>query len=185
MAHDYWDRCRWEQQQRQEEKQNRSGLDSASPSISVHEIDSVYLFDPQPSVEGESTESYLGTGSFSTVRLKIYRGMHVAVKQFRSGSFKDDVINEAKMIMRLCHPNLPYLFGVCTKSRPHCLVMQFHGIANETVTILREMYDRKQLTDSNEWLVLCLQLVNAIEYLHHRVRLRHNDIKGDNVLQML
>ena len=96
-----------------------------------------------------------------------------------SGSFKDDVINEAKILVSLCHPNLPYLFGVCTTSRPYQLVMQFHGIGNETITILR---DRKELSNSKEWVVLCSQLMNAVEYLHHSAHLLHNNIKGDNVL---
>ena len=163
MAHDYWDRWKWEHQQRKEQKQSRY----PEPSSTMHQIDSAYLLDPQPSVEGGPTEIYLGTGSFSIVQLKIYRGMQVAVKQFRSGSFKDDIINEAKILMGLCHPNLPYIFGVCTTSRPYSLVMQFHGIGNETVTIFRELYDRKQLSDSKEWLILCSQLMSAVEYLHH------------------
>ena len=178
MAHDYWDRWKWEHQQRKEEKQCRY----PELSSTMHQIDSAYLLDPQPSVEGGPTDIYLGTGSFSIVQLKIYRGMQVAVKQFRSGSLKDDVINEAKILMGLCHPNLPYIFGVCTTSRPYSLVMQFHGIGNETVTIFRELYDRKQLSDSKEWLILCSQLMSAVEYLHHSAHLLHNDIKGDNVL---
>ena len=104
MAHDYWDWWKWEHQQRKEEKQSRY----SEPSSTMHQIDSAYLLDPQPSVEGESTEIYLGTGSFFIVQLKIYRGMELAVKQFCFGSFKDDAIEAKIILMGLCHPNLPY-----------------------------------------------------------------------------
>ena len=46
MAHDYWDRWKWEHQQRKEEKQSRY----LEPSSTMHQIDSAYLLDPQPSV---------------------------------------------------------------------------------------------------------------------------------------
>lgn len=72
---------------------------------------------------------FLGSGTFGTCHLAHYRGILVAVKEFkprRSRSFKEvkgDVLNEARMISHLGdHHGLPLLFGVITKSAPFCIV---------------------------------------------------------------
>ena len=156
------------------------GSDCTVNPSTFHHINPAYITDPD--VDGKSVETYLGSGSFSIVKLQLYRGIKVAVKHFRAGSLQEDVLNEAKILSSLCHPNLPYLFCVCISTKPHRLVMQFHGVGGETVTVSRELCRQNKIVNSMEWLLLCSQLLDAIDHLHRCVGIIHNDIKGDNVL---
>ena len=113
MAHDYWDRWKWERKHDMKQAGNPRKF-SLESSPEIRQIDPMYLIHPRSSDDGKPTETYLGSGSFSIVRLQIYHGIKVVVKQFRACSFKDDVAKEAKFLTGLCHPNLPYVFGVCT-----------------------------------------------------------------------
>ena len=175
MAQDYWDRWQWEKNKRKEEMGRKQ-----TTSKSLHQIDPSQLSDP---IQGsKQTKVYLGRGSFSIVQLKVYRGMYVAVKQFRTQSLKADVHNEAFFLSSLCHPHLPYLFGVCTASPPYRIVTQFHGIDYKTVTLQREIHQHRLITSRVHWIILCSQLLEAVSYLHCEAQLLHNDIKEDNIL---
>lgn len=177
MARHYWDRWQWELQKHKEAAQlNREKIHTNG----LHEIDPALL--TNPSKDGQPTEIYLGQGSFSIVQLKVYRGFNVAVKQYRACTEKSDVCNEAMVLSRLCHPYLPYLFGVCTESSPYQLVMQFYGIGLETVTLSKEMLEKKLLVGPTMWLITCSQLTEAISYIHEDIQILHNDIKPDNIL---
>ena len=177
MARHHWDRWQWELQKRKEAAQiNREQIHTAG----LHEINPAFLSNPNKG--GQPTEIFLGQGSFSIVQLKVYRGINVAVKQYRAHTEKADVCNEAMVLSRLCHPYLPYLFGVCTESSPYRLVMQFHGIGLQTVTLSKEMFEKKLIVGPTMWLIACSQLIEAISYIHEDVQILHNDIKPDNIL---
>lgn len=178
MAHDYWDRWQWEVCQRKKEIRERR----VAKSKSLHQIDPSHLFNPIQ--DGKTTEVIIGRGSFSIVQLKVYRGMRVAVKQFRTQSLKEDVLNEALHLNAICHPYLPYLLGVCTTTPPYRIVTQFHGVDGKTVTLQKEIlnHHRQLITTYVQWMILCIQLLEAINYLHCQAQLLHNDIKEDNVL---
>ena len=135
MARDYWDRWQWEMHRRKEEM-NKKG--SINTSKSMHQIDPAQLSNPLQ--DGKAAEIFLGQGSFSTVQLKVYRGMLVAVKHFRAQALKHVVHNEAFLLSSLCHPYLPYLFGVCSAVQPYRIVTQFHGINYKTVTLQMEIH---------------------------------------------
>ena len=106
----------------------------------------------------------------------------MAVKEYRVRTDKTDVYNEAMVLSHLCHPYLPYLFGVCTESSPYRLVMQFHGIGHQTVTLNKEMFEKKLIVGPTAWLIACSQLIEAVSYIHDDVQILHNDIKPDNIL---
>lgn len=179
MARHYWDRWQWELQKYKKEVQLNK--EQASYTKGLHEIDPVFLTNPK-NKDGQPTELYLGQGSFSIVSLKVYRGINVAVKQYRVRTEKADVYNEAMVLSCLCHPYLPYLFGMCTESSPYRLVMQFHGIGHQTVTLNKEMFEKKLIVGPTAWLIACSQLIEAISYIHDDVQILHNDIKPDNIL---
>ncbi len=116
---------------------------------------------------------------FSLVRLQLYRGIKVAVKEFRPHTICEDVKYEATILATL---NLPYVFGVCTRSRPHRIVMQFHGIDSETVTLYRELSEHPiGITQPMMWLVICVQVLEPVQYIHSH-KILHNDIKSNNIL---
>lgn len=186
MSRTYWERWRWEHQKRKESmeqsltKKNQSSLQS--PYQGIQHINPELLRDP--TIDGEQKEIFIGRGSFGVVKMQVYRGIQVAVKEFLPRTFANDVLHEASIMTHLCHPNLPMLFGVCLHSQPYRrIVMQCHLLDNSTmaVTIERELRDKK-FGDAVTWLTLCLQLFDAVVYLHHDVCILHNDIKVDNIL---
>lgn len=183
MARDYWDRWQWELHKRKEEMYHQKKTSrKVSDTGLLHQIDPSQLSDP---IQGDKpTEVYLGRGSFSIVRLKVHRGVYVAVKQFQTRSVKSDVHNEAVLLLSVCHPCLPYLFGVCTTVEPYRITTQFHGIDHKTVTLQREInnHSRHLITNSFMWIIPCSQLLDTVTYLHCDAQLLHNDIKADNVL---
>jgi len=80
MTRSYWERWRWELQQRKDLILQERGAyhklhchknDFASEKIKIHEIDPALLKDPV-SADGQSTEIYIGRGSFAVVKLQIY-----------------------------------------------------------------------------------------------------------------
>ena len=73
--------------------------------LQTHEITPGNLSDPI--VNGEGNETYVGQGLFSLGQLQLYRGGFVAVKEFRPRTNATDVINEASILNKFCHPFLP------------------------------------------------------------------------------
>ena len=82
-------------------------------NVHVHEIDQDLLHDP-PDVT-ESTEMYIGRGSFGIVKMQLFRNVKVAVKELLPHSLLDDLNKEANILARFSHPYLPFLFGTTTK----------------------------------------------------------------------
>ena len=81
------------------------GTVASSEHYSVSEIDHTMLTDLLVK----------GRGCFGIVRVQLYRGIQVAVKEFLPKSVVADVMHEASILAYLCHPYLPLLFGVCTQ----------------------------------------------------------------------
>ena len=196
MARSYWERWQWELQKRKETLREQQLITRCIPktrsaqvqhvpsfaSLGLHEICPDLLQDP-PKLDGSTNEEYVGRGSFSVVRLQLYRGFNVAVKEFLPRTVHSDVINEASILNDLCHPCLPYLFGVCTSSTPLKIVMQFHSSDSKTLTLAQELTaSTRAIKDSAAWVLLCTQLIEAVHYLHVQVNIIHNDIKCNNIL---
>lgn len=121
VSRTYWERWRWELEKRRESmielRARKSHLPTnAKPQLRISHIDPEMIEDI--SVSGVPQQVYLGRGSFGIVRLQSYRGIDVAVKELLPRAMVADLMHEAQILASLCHPNLPYLFGVCTKSRP-------------------------------------------------------------------
>ena len=45
---------------------------------------------------------------------------------------------------QLCHPCLPHLFGICSKELPYRIVMQYHNLNGESMTLENRIKLRKQ-----------------------------------------
>lgn len=176
MSRTYWERWRWELEKRKESFSPHHFSDQG-----IQHIDPDLLSDPI--LDGEQKEVFIGRGSFGVVKMQVYRGIKVAVKEFLPRTCADDVHHEASIMTHLCHPNLPMLFGVCLQCKPYYrIVMQCHLLDNsEAITIEQELRE-KGFSDSVIWLMLCFQIFEAVSYLHTEVRILHNDIKVDNIL---
>ena len=188
MARTYWERWRWEELKRKEIRREISIPLNTALSGTYTDI----MIPPQinPGMLNDLSQdftTYVGRGSFGIVKLQLYRGIYVAVKQVLPRTFIDDVIAEAKYLMKLSHPNMPYVFGICTNEKPYRIVMQFEGMKNNDglhpqALNLHQEFRKDGILHGMDWISVCVQLSEAVRYLHFDVKILHNDIKPDNVL---
>jgi len=132
------------------------------------------------------SEKFLGCGTFGTCYLAHNRGCLVTVKEFKVreklslDDVKKEVLHEATMITYLGdHPCLPLLFGVVTRSLPLCLVTQFHGKKEQSLTLSRAV--RKKELGNQNWLEILKGIIKGLDHTHKRGIL-HNDLKANNVV---
>ena len=134
-----------------------------------------------------SSENPVGCGSFGQCFHGRYRGIEVIVKQMiHSNTLEDqerarkNLLHEAKILSSLGdHPNLPMIFGVVTKSLPFCLVTQFHGVKEASLT-LHQAANTNMLTPTS-----CMSIFKKICFALSQVHLKgylHNDLKANNVV---
>ena len=194
ISRSYWERWRWELQQRKDLMLQERGTyhklcghktdcGSASGKVKVLEIDLTMLKDPV-NADGRSSETYIGRGSFAVVKLQIYRGFNVAVKKFLASTVRVDVHKEAEVLAQFCHPYLPMLFGIVTSTAPYRIVMQYHGLSGQcqlSVT-LSDVLMKPEKYDQSTMLLFCAQLAEVVQYLHDEVKILHNDLKCNNVV---
>lgn len=130
----------------------------------------------------------IGSGTFGNVFLAEYRGMKVAVKEMKGkdGSNKEtehcrqEVLHEANILMNLGdHPNLPFLFGICTKHQPFSIVLQFHGTGNKSLTLHKVL--RNKLMNMKRTATVFKELAETLHYIHNK-GLLHNDLKTNKVI---
>jgi len=151
------------------------------PSICFPEINRELLnFEP---CDLGKKDIQLGEGTFGNTFLATYRGnIPVAVKKYKYND-KYQVWREAEVIATVQKnqhfPNLPFLFGVCTREKPYILVTQFYGNGVESWTLGRAV--KELLLPLNEFCPLFQEACHAISYLHSKGWL-HNDIKHNNLL---
>ena len=116
------------------------------------------------------TYAYIGRGSFGVVKLKLYRGIYVAVKEVLPRTLLFDVIKEAEMVSHFTHPSLPHLFGICVDKTPYSIITQFEGICigkviPQSLTLHKELQEGNRL-HGLKWICTCAQLVEAVRYLY-------------------
>uniref|UniRef100_A0A669CPV4 Tyrosine-protein kinase n=1 Tax=Oreochromis niloticus TaxID=8128 RepID=A0A669CPV4_ORENI len=121
----------------------------------------------------------LGSGQFGVVRFGKWRGQQrVAIKAIREGAmYEEDFIEEAKVMMRLCHPKLVQLYGVCLQQRPLLIVAEFM----ENGCLLNFLRQRgKALLES--WLLsMCQDVCEGMDYLEAHSFI-HRDLAARNCL---
>ncbi|XP_063042661.1 tyrosine-protein kinase TXK [Engraulis encrasicolus] len=121
----------------------------------------------------------LGSGQYGVVRLGKWRAQHkVAIKAIREGAMsEDDFIEEAKVMMRLCHPKLVQLYGVCLRERPLCIVTEFM----EQGCLLEYLRRHAGALSGGQLLAMCQDAGEGMEYLEHSSFL-HRDLAARNCL---
>uniref|UniRef100_A0A7N8X5V5 Tyrosine-protein kinase n=1 Tax=Mastacembelus armatus TaxID=205130 RepID=A0A7N8X5V5_9TELE len=121
----------------------------------------------------------LGSGQFGVVRLGKWRAQHkVAIKAMRQGAMhEEDFIEEAKVMMRLSHPKLVQLYGVCSQQRPIYIVTEFmeHGC------LLNFLRQRRGSFSLDSLLSICLDVCEGMEHLEANGFI-HRDLAARNCL---
>ena len=108
----------------------------------------------------------------------------VCLKEYKKPN-SNAFINEANILSKFHHSNLPYLFGVCVGDNP-ALVVSFHGIDNECVTLhdaisCKSHTIKTLLGNSSSWINILKQIATGLNYMHTKYQFIHNDIKSDNI----
>ena len=82
-----------------------------------------------------------------------------------------------------CHPYLPLLFGIHTATQPYKIVMQYHSLhEGGKSTTLYDVLSMSEIHSEHTIVMLCIQLMEAVRYLHDDVKELHNDLKCNNVI---
>ena len=134
------------------------------------------------------SEEAVGSGSYGQYyRIRYRASIKVIVKKMTHDDTaegkqraKRNLLHEAKVVRVLGdHTRLSLLLGAVTLSEPLCLVTQFHGVKDASLTLHRAA-NTSMLTpqDSTE---IFLEICSARKHVHPRGYL-HNDIKANNVV---
>ncbi|KAK3519270.1 hypothetical protein QTP70_023140 [Hemibagrus guttatus] len=121
----------------------------------------------------------LGRGEFGVVQLGQWREQHkVAIKAIREGAMsEDDFIEEAKVMMRMCHPKLVQIYGVCTKQNPLCIVLEFM----ENGSLLEVLRNHGNSLECVQLLAMCQDVCEGMQYLEHN-NFIHRDLAARNCM---
>ena len=161
---------------------SRRSCDSVKKQLVVKELKEL-----NPKHVDYLPQDAVGGGSFGQCFRAHYRGIEVVVKKMIHNDSAEDklrakrnLIHEAEVITSLGdHEGLPLIFGVITAKEPLCLVTQFHGIHEQSVT-LQQAANASMITPS-ECLKTFAEICLALKHVHSRGFL-HNDIKANNVV---
>ncbi|XP_041926406.1 tyrosine-protein kinase Tec [Alosa sapidissima] len=121
----------------------------------------------------------LGSGQYGVVRLGKWRAQHkVAIKAIREGAMsEDDFIEEAKVMMRLSHPKLVQLYGVCTQQRPIYIVTEFMELG----CLLNFLRQRRGSFSFEDLLSISLDVAQGMAHLEANGFI-HRDLAARNCL---
>ncbi|XP_041634684.1 tyrosine-protein kinase Tec isoform X2 [Cheilinus undulatus] len=121
----------------------------------------------------------VGSGQFGLVRLGKWRAQHkVAIKTIREGAmYEEDFIEEAKVMMKLSHPNLVQLYGVCSQQKPIYIVTEFMELG----CLLNFLRQRRGSFTKDSLLSICLDVCEGMEYLEANGFI-HRDLAARNCL---
>uniref|UniRef100_A0A673WC59 Tyrosine-protein kinase n=1 Tax=Salmo trutta TaxID=8032 RepID=A0A673WC59_SALTR len=121
----------------------------------------------------------LGSGQFGVVRLGKWRAQHkVAIKAIREGAmYEEDFLEEAKVMMRLSHPKLVQLYGVCTHQKPIYIVSEFMELG----CLLNYIRQRRDTFSLGSLLSICQDVSEGMEYLEANGFI-HRDLAARNCL---
>ncbi|KAL8212133.1 UNVERIFIED_CONTAM: hypothetical protein K2H54_038745 [Gekko kuhli] len=124
-------------------------------------------------------EQEIGVGEFGVVHLGSWlQQMKVAIKTIRTGAMsKEDFIEEAQVMMKLSHPKLVQLHGVCMQQDPMCLVFEYmeFGCLCDYLKKQRGSFSKEDL------LGMCQDVCEGMTYLE-QVSVIHRDLAARNCL---
>lgn len=121
----------------------------------------------------------IGSGQFGLVHLGYWLNKDkVAIKTIQEGAMsEEDFIEEAEVMMKLSHPKLVQLYGVCLEQAPICLVFEFmeHGCLSDYLRSQRGLFAAETL------LGMCLDVCEGMAYLE-KACVIHRDLAARNCL---
>ncbi|XP_074129767.1 tyrosine-protein kinase TXK [Sminthopsis crassicaudata] len=121
----------------------------------------------------------VGKGQFGLVHLGKWKSqVLVAIKAINEGAMsEDDFIEEAKVMMKLSHPRLVQLYGVCIQQKPIYIVTEFM----ENGSLLHYLRQKQGRLRRGMLLSICQDVCEGMEYLE-RNNFIHRDLAARNCL---
>ncbi|XP_010219597.1 PREDICTED: cytoplasmic tyrosine-protein kinase BMX, partial [Tinamus guttatus] len=121
----------------------------------------------------------LGSGQFGVVHLGKWKGQYdVAVKMIKEGAMsEDEFIEEAQTMMKLNHPKLVRLYGVCSKSYPIYLVTEYMPNG----CLLSYLRSHGKELQPLQLLEICYDICDAMAFLES-CQFIHRDLAARNCL---
>ncbi|XP_042312783.1 cytoplasmic tyrosine-protein kinase BMX-like isoform X4 [Sceloporus undulatus] len=121
----------------------------------------------------------IGSGQFGVVQVGKWKGKYdVAVKMIKEGSMsEDEFIEEAETMMKLNHPKLVKLYGVCTKTYPIYIVAEY--MANGC--LLSYLKNHRKELHPFQLVEMCYHVCEAMAFLESH-QFIHRDLAARNCL---
>ncbi|XP_043928728.1 cytoplasmic tyrosine-protein kinase BMX [Protopterus annectens] len=121
----------------------------------------------------------LGSGQFGVVQLGKWKKKYdVAIKMIKEGCMsEDEFLEEAKVMMKIKHPRLVQLYGVCTNKYPIYIVTEF--MANGC--LLDYMKKCGKELQPFHLLHMCQDICEAMDFLESK-QFIHRDLAARNCL---
>ncbi|NWI16796.1 BMX kinase, partial [Crypturellus soui] len=121
----------------------------------------------------------LGSGQFGVVHLGKWKGQYdVAIKMIKEGAMsEDEFIEEAQTMMKLNHPKLVRLYGVCSKSYPIYLVTEYMPNG----CLLSYLRSHGKELQPLQLLEICYDICDAMAFLES-CQFIHRDLAARNCL---
>ncbi|NXA46888.1 BMX kinase, partial [Nothocercus julius] len=121
----------------------------------------------------------LGSGQFGVVHLGKWKGKYdVAIKMIKEGAMsEDEFIEEAQTMMKLNHPKLVRLYGVCSKSYPIYLVTEYMPNG----CLLSYLRSHGKELQPLQLLEICYDICDAMAFLES-CQFIHRDLAARNCL---
>ena len=130
-------------------------------------------------------ENVLGRGVFSKCFFGMVGPCKACVKVLKY-EVSDYLYNEANLLLKLCHPNVSFLLGVCLESTHKLLLLSFHGYGFKSFSLHDVLVSSKKpftlQISSSQWKQIILGIISGIYYIHYKCDILHNDIKEDNIV---
>ncbi|XP_028935587.1 cytoplasmic tyrosine-protein kinase BMX [Ornithorhynchus anatinus] len=121
----------------------------------------------------------LGCGQFGVVHLGKWKGKYdVAVKMIKEGAMsEDEFIQEAQTMMKLSHPKLVKLYGVCTRRYPIYIVTEY--IPNGCLLTYLKCHGKE--LQPIQLLEMCHNVCEGMAFLEN-LQFLHRDLAARNCL---
>ncbi|XP_078246528.1 cytoplasmic tyrosine-protein kinase BMX [Pogona vitticeps] len=121
----------------------------------------------------------IGTGQFGVVQVGKWKGKYdVAVKMIKEGSMsEDEFIEEGETMMKLNHPKLVKLYGVCTKIYPIYIVAEYMPNG----CLLSYLKSQRKELHPLQLLEMCYHVCEAMAFLESH-KFIHRDLAARNCL---
>ncbi|NWH59566.1 BMX kinase, partial [Geococcyx californianus] len=121
----------------------------------------------------------LGSGQFGVVHLGKWKGQYdVAIKMIKEGAMsEDEFIEEAQTMMKLNHPKLVRLYGICSKLYPIYLVTEYMPNG----CLLSYLRNHRKELQPLQLLEICYDVCDAMAFLES-CQFIHRDLAARNCL---